>query len=539
MTDGPDHADPGLAAALREYLEAEDAGRAGGVDELVTRHPEYRDELTAYFETADHVGGCAGWLSPPTGEVPAANAVAGYVIRGEIGRGGMGVVYEATHPLLDRTVALKLLRADESADAGELLREARAAARLDHPGIVPIFEVGEYGGRPFLAMAYVPGGTLAARVARGPLPCAEAARVVREVALAVQHAHERGVIHRDLKPANVLMTAEGRPMVADFGLAKRSGEVTLSAEGRVLGTPGYMPPEFAAGHSLDAGPAADVYGLGAILYALLTGRPPFRGDTPLETIRRVADDEPAPPRALNPRVERAVQAICLRCLEKDPRHRYGSARELAEDLDRYLNAEVPLAEQLGWGEWLGRKLDRAPDFRRARAWSRLLATAAAGFATAHVGFSLATGGATSGAAFWLAFLAALALSTWLPCLAAARMSRLDPRERGLIISWVGVSLGQVLLFAGRCPPGGDADPAQVDRFFADSAILYGVTFLAQAGPYWGRFYLFGVASFAAAVAVRAAGPAAPLVYGAWQAVTFALIARHLHRLAQTQPRTSP
>jgi serine/threonine-protein kinase len=508
MSETGGDADGRLAAALREYLEAQDAGAAPSRVEWLSRHP----------------------AEPP----PAAAAVAGYELREEIGRGGMGVVYKAVQPILGRTVALKLLRVGDPGVADRLLAEARAAARLDHPGIVPIFEVGSHDGRPFLAMAFVAGETLAARARRGPLPCREAARIVREVAAAVQHAHEQGVIHRDLKPANILLTPEGRPKVTDFGLAKRSGEATLSTDGQVLGTPAYMPPEFAAGQAVQAGPAADVYGVGAVFYALLTGRAPFHGETPLETIRRVAYDDPPPPRRTNPLVDRPAEAICLRCLEKDPRHRYASAAALADDLDRYLAGDVPVAEQLGWADWLRRKLDRAIDFGHARAWARLLAAAAAAHLAAGVGFYAVARGATAAWAFWVAFLAGMLATTWVPCLVGARMSRLESREREILIFWLATSLGQTVLFANHCPPGGAVSTAEVERFFASSSVLYGVMFFAQGGLYWGRLYVLGLASFAAAVALMTAGPFAPLVYGLAQAVTFAAISRHLGRVASRQ-----
>jgi serine/threonine-protein kinase len=372
----------------------------------------------------------------------------------EIGRGGMGVVYRARQPALGRTVALKLLRTEDAGTAGRLLAEARAATRLDHPGIVSIFEVGDHNGRPFLAMAFVAGETLAARALSGPLPCREAARIVRDVALAVQHAHEQGIIHRDLKPANILLTPDGQPKVTDFGLAKRSGEATLSSVGQVLGTPAYMPPEFAAGEAVQAGPAADVYGLGAVFYTLLTGRAPFHGETVLETIRRVASDEPVPPRETNRGVDRAAEAICLRCLEKHPRHRYDSAKALAEDLDRYLADEVPVAEQLRWGEWLRRKFDRAIEFGRARQWWRLLGATALARPVAWLGYYFVTRGAMSATTFWSAFVAATAATSWLPCFVGARMPRLDSREREILLFWFGISVGQLLLLANHCPLSG-------------------------------------------------------------------------------------
>ncbi|MBY0461209.1 MAG: serine/threonine protein kinase, partial [Gemmataceae bacterium] len=343
--------DERVADALRGYLEAEDAGRRPDRAALFAAHPDLAADLATFFTESDELTRCAAWLDGPVGGSEFRSLpwrFAGYELLEEIGRGGMGVVYKARQLSLNRVVAVKLLRVDDPEAAKRLLAEARAAARLDHPGIVPVYEVGEYGGRPFLAMAYAPGGTLASRVSAGPVPPLEAARLMRDVARAVYHAHEQGVIHRDLKPGNILLQVAGqevegrkvdltdslradlpafrladlRPMVADFGLAKRSNEDTLTPAGGVLGTPAYMPPEFAAGRAVEAGPAADVYGLGATLYALLTGAPPFAAPTPVETLRRLAEEDPAPPGEVNPAVDAGLQAVCLKCLEKDPRHRY-------------------------------------------------------------------------------------------------------------------------------------------------------------------------------------------------------------------------
>jgi eukaryotic-like serine/threonine-protein kinase len=273
----------------------------------------------------------------------------GYEILEPIGRGGMGVVYKANQRALGRTVALKQIQAGLDADEQELARfriEAEAAARLRHPNIVQVYDIGVRDGLPFFAMELVEGGSLAARLRKGPLRPREAAELVGPIALALHHAHRDGVVHRDIKPGNILLTPDGTPKVADFGLAKRLGaEAGQTRTGTLLGTPSYMAPEQAEGRAV--GPAADVYALGAVLYECLTGRPPFRAATPLETLEQVRSCDPPSPRGLQPGVPRDVQTICLKCLEKTPRRRYATAAGLADDLGRFLRGEPIAARPTG------------------------------------------------------------------------------------------------------------------------------------------------------------------------------------------------
>jgi WD40 repeat protein len=276
--------------------------------------------------------------SPPT--LPATSPP-GYVIERELGAGGMGVVYLARQEGLDRPVALKMIRSGTLAGAEEVARfvtEAQVLARLRHPHIVQVFEIGQHQGQPFFSLEYCPGGSLKDRLAGTPLPAVEATRLVLELAQAVAHAHAQGILHRDLKPANVLLDETGSPRIADFGLAQRlDADSTLTHTGAVMGTPAFMAPEQARGEKV--GTSADLYALGAILYACLTGRPPFQGATVQETLEQVRTREPAPPRQLNPSVPRDLETICLKCLHKEPARRYRSTQELADDLGRFRNGE--------------------------------------------------------------------------------------------------------------------------------------------------------------------------------------------------------
>jgi serine/threonine protein kinase len=284
-------------------------------------------------------------LAPEGSDDPAGAAppqVPGYAILDVLGRGGMGVVYKARDLRRNRLVALKMILVGAHAGKQERARfwtEAEAIARLRHPNIVQLYESGECEGHPFFALELVEAGSLAGQLDGSPWPARKAARLVRQLALAVHHAHQRSVIHRDLKPTNVLLAADGTPKITDFGLAKQldtSGCDTPSSA--VLGTPSYMAPE-QAGRAKHVGPAADVYALGAILYELLTGRPPFEGDTTIDIVMQVVTDDPVAPRVLRPNLSADLETICLRCLHKDPTRRYPSARALANDLARFRAAE--------------------------------------------------------------------------------------------------------------------------------------------------------------------------------------------------------
>jgi tetratricopeptide (TPR) repeat protein len=338
---------------------------------------------------------------PATPEAPAAPtepeaSPPGYEILGELGRGGMGVVYKARQVGLKRVVALKMILAPASAGLEPRARfrlEAEAAARLQHPHIAQIYEIGEHAGRPFFSMEFAPGGSLEKRLAGAPQPANQGAELIETLARAIHHAHEQGIVHRDLKPANVLLQPTATkntkthkndeetrpdssdpffcdfscfswpflPKITDFGLAKQLGEeVEQTRSGAILATPSYMAPEQATGRKDGVGPWSDVYALGAILYELLTGRPPFRGTTVLETLEQVRSQEPLPPRRLNPAVPRDLDTVALKCLEKDPRRRYARAGALADDLGRFLRGEPIQARPVGAVGRLARWCRRKP-----------------------------------------------------------------------------------------------------------------------------------------------------------------------------------
>jgi serine/threonine-protein kinase len=313
--------------------------------------------------------------------------IPGYDVESVLGRGGMGVVYKARQLKLSRPVALKMIiggRFASPSDLGRFMHEAQAVASLRHPHIVQVFDVGDLEGLPYFTMEYVEGGSLAQKLAGAPQPALDAAELVTSLARAVQAAHDAGIVHRDLKPGNVLLSGDGTPKITDFGLARHfNADAALTLTGARVGTPSYMPPEQAAGKTGAAGPAADVYSLGAILYEMLTGRPPFRAESVAATVLQVMHQDPVSPSRLNGKVPRDLETVCLKCLQKDPRRRYAGAAELADDLRRFMERRPIQARPLGWGGRLVR-------------WTRREPAAAGLAATAVALVALAVGGG-----FWV------------------------------------------------------------------------------------------------------------------------------------------
>jgi hypothetical protein len=341
-----------LAAVLDALAARQQAGQAVDWAALGHEHPDLIDEIRQLLAVGQIVEGLAktggattvGLKKTPvqTASAPLPRSFDRFELVEELGRGGMGVVYKAWDAELQRHVALKMILRGPHASPEDLARfrqEAKAAAGLTHPNIVPVYHVGESDGQAFFCLKFVAGPTLAQVVADGPLPQRQAAEILRDIARAVEHAHEHGVLHRDLKPSNVLLDEERKPLVTDFGLAKRfAGDPSITGTGAILGTPSYMAPEQAeaAGAS---GPASDVYSLGAILYELLTGRPPFLASSPVDTLLLVRSEEAVRPKLLNPNIDLDLELICRKCMEKDPTHRYRSAAALANDLDAFLQGE--------------------------------------------------------------------------------------------------------------------------------------------------------------------------------------------------------
>lgn len=374
--------DERLAALLLELTERLRQGAPPQFDVIAQQHPDLADELRELWTavrlaeelaSSDEMATIARaeCLSDEQSPAPAGVAAV-YVPRNqlprtfgdfelldELGAGGMGTVYMARQRSLDRVVAIKMLKSGEMASAVEQARfraEAESAAGLDHPHVVPVYEVGVCDGQPYFSMRHVAGENLARRLERGPLEPRAAVALVVPLARAIEYAHRQGILHRDLKPSNVLIDERGQPLLTDFGLAKRVDDqaAQLTRSGAILGTPSYMPPEQASGERGQLGPASDVYGLGTILYHAITGQPPFQAATAMDTILLVLEQEPVPPRLLNRKVDRDLEMIVLRCLQKPPDLRYPTAAALADDLERYLAGERVAARSGGFTDVLGR-----------------------------------------------------------------------------------------------------------------------------------------------------------------------------------------
>ena len=358
MTDAQmdaDERDQQLANILTEVADRVASGEQLDATTVCREYPEFADDLRDLLGTmivtqaaGENPSGPAEQDSRYTAlELP--HEMENFVLEEEIGRGGMGIVYRAYRKSDGAPVAIKMLLKGEFASEIEKQRfeaEATAAMRLEHSNIIPIYELGEHKGRAFFCMKFVEGETLTQRLNRGPMTSSETARLMSRISEAMGYAHEQGVLHRDLKPSNILLDDQNEPYIADFGLAKQtSNDPTLTKSGAILGTPSYMAPEQAAGRRGQVGVTSDVYSLGAILYHMLTGHPPFLAATPVDTVLLVLEQDPIPPRALNQRVNRDLEMIAMRCLQKPQDLRYASATEMAEDLRRFLNNEAVSARE--------------------------------------------------------------------------------------------------------------------------------------------------------------------------------------------------
>ncbi len=497
-----------LADLLEGLFERTAAGETIDIDTEAARVPRLGEELRQLWATANVAAEFASLADQDPDQAPAVAAMPGrvgeYELIEELGRGGMGVVYRAHQQSLDRTVAVKMILRGDWASKTDVARfrvEAESSARLEHPNIVPIYEVGEHEGLPYFSMRLIDGVTLAQRLAGGPLPTQEAAELLLPICRAIAAAHDHGILHRDLKPSNILIDVDNMPYVTDFGLAKRlptesdpSYPETLTGSGAVLGTPGYMAPEQAAGHRGRVDERTDVYSLGAILYALLTGRAPFQATSPIDTMLQVLEQDPIPPRLLNPRAEPDLEMIALKCLQKPVDLRYGSAAALADDLEAFLANEPISARSSHFSQVLSRAFRETHHAGILENWGLLWMW----HSLVLVVLCLLTnwlqwrGHATPwpflgvwgiGAGLW-------ALIFWN---LRKRSGPVTFVERQIAHAWAGSMVGSTLLYAVEWILG--LQPLQLSPVLG---LMTGAVFLVKAGILSGRFYVQAVVLFASA-----------------------------------------
>jgi serine/threonine protein kinase len=491
---------------------------------------------------------------PVAAPPPVSRTFGEYELLTEIARGGMGVVYKARQIRLNRVVALKMILSGRLADEDDVRRfrtEAEAAARLQHDNIVAVHDVGEVDGQHYFSMEFIDGRTLAQRLAAGPLPSRDAARYVRQIARAVHFAHRQGVLHRDLKPSNILVDGQDEPHVTDFGLAKRtSGDASgKTRSGAVLGTPSYMAPEQAGGRIKDQGPWTDVYGLGAVLYELLTGRAPFKAETPLDTLMQVLENDPVPPRLLNSKIDNDLETICLKCLEKDPRRRYPTAEALAEDLQRYLNGDAVQARSANVLDYLTRTLTRSQHDVAFHTWSTMLLVIAAIVFVKHVGVFLLIetqqlpGLVTSAP---IGQFVVIGLVFWYN--RGRRLLPTSAAERELWTIWIGYMIAHALSWLTirgfdeegiikQGVAGGEHWRHLI--LYPFSAVLSGMAFFIMGSNYWGRCYAVGCGFFVLAALMPLRLEWAPLIFGLSWSGTLLGLGLHLRELGNKAGENKP
>jgi serine/threonine protein kinase len=522
--------DDRLAIDLDALLKQQAAGSPIDYEVVARTHPDLVAEIKQLLAVGQMIDFVKLKPSNPT-TIASGPAVAGnlaklpstfgdYELLEEIGRGGMGIVYKAWDKPLQRHVALKMILRGIHATATDLGRfrsEAQAAGGLTHPNIVPVYQVGEQDGQAYFCMKYVVGKTLAALMADKPLHPREAARYMIAIARAVQHAHEKGILHRDLKPSNILIDENDQPLVTDFGLAKRvEGGESLTGTGAIVGTPSYMAPEQAEG-TKNPTTACDVYSLGAILYELLTGRPPFLAASAVETLLLVRSEEPVRPRALNPQIDVDLEFICRKCLEKRPEHRYTSAAKLADDLEAFLAGEPVSARSSSLVYFFSRLLRETHHAPVLENWGLLwMWHSLTIFLFCAVTSVMHLAGITDHwpyMALWSIGLIAWAVIFWN---LRRRGGPVTFVERQIAHAWAAGVIASIGIFVVEIVLN-----RPVLELTPILAIAAGMVFLVKAGTLSGWFYIAAALSFVGAIPMAMLGPPwSPLVFGAISAVGF-------------------
>lgn len=537
-----------LFEILDSLLAQSRSGRLPDLQAVIQRHPHLEPEIRELYATillAEHIVEHVSTMERPHNAQDQANIApaspsftglprefGGFTLLEELGRGGMGVVFKARQKSPERIVALKMILQGQIASPQDIARfraEAEAAAKVHHPHIVPVYEVGEYQGQPYFSMQYIEGTTLARLLADGPLPSRKAAALLAPICRAIAEAHRCGVLHRDLKPSNILMDREGRTFVTDFGLAKQlqppssegSSWGSLTQSGAILGTPGYMAPEQAAGQRGEISPASDVYSLGAILYALLTGRPPFQAASPLDTVLMVMEQDPLPPRMLNPKADPDLEMIALKCLQKPADLRYASADALADDLEAYLANEPISARSSQFSQIITRAFRETHHAAVLENWGLLwMWHSLVVLVMCLITTAMQHGGITSRwpyVGFWSIVVGAWAAIFWE---LRRRSGPITFVERQIAHVWAGSTIASTLLFFLE-----GALQLPVLTLSPVLALIAGSVFLVKAGILSGRFYVQAAALYSTAFIMAAmqrypAGNYGVAVFGSVLAICF-------------------
>ena len=513
-----------LETVMAEYLEQLESGSTPDPAAYLEAYPQHVDELSTFFRNHHWLG------TSPTPDTPSllGASIGPYQIEREIARGGMGVVYQARQEGLDRSVALKLISGGVLAGKEERSRfrmEAEAAARLDHPGIISIYDIGSWRGYEYFSMAFIDGPTLQQHVDARDLNYDRIANLLKQIAQAVHYAHRAGVIHRDLKPDNVLINSDGNPLIADFGLAKthRAGSI-VTQTGQVLGTPHYMSPEQASGHR-DTGASSDIYSLGAMMYALLTGQPPHQGTTAAQILRSLAEDDPPLPKQICKEIPTDLENICLRAMRPEPEARYSTAEDMALDLERYLSGEPTQAGSSGLLDRMAREFHRDQHQTYFKNWDRALENIGFVVFAAHL--------VMFGAQFlfeppheWIAYWPArtVMMCGILIVIYRAREGAMLPSstaERPIWSIWIAylatLAVLNVISLIGDNPQ---------TSVFQSAAALSGFGFIAMSGHIWGGSAALGLGFLAVATACQFLPVISPLLLGSMWLISMLTLARH-------------
>ncbi|MFM7055679.1 MAG: serine/threonine-protein kinase [Planctomycetota bacterium] len=562
MVNAADERDERLAVILDRLLHDSKGGHGQQrLEEAIRLHPDLEQDLRELIATAQMADDLALLHSvslsdtirqpqrPPGRGSAVGSFVGEYEIQGEIGRGGMGVVYRAWQQSLQRTVALKMIPNAAFASSHDIARlriEALAAARLQHPNIVPVYDVGEQDGQPWFSMQFVDGVTLSQRLSSGPLPPRDAVSLLIPVVEAIGAAHRAGVLHRDLKPANILIARDGTPFVTDFGLAKRvspsgnaasvSGDLhSLKASGAILGTPAWMSPEQASGQTDSIDVAADIYSLGAVLFAMLTGRPPFQAASPLDTVLMVLEQDPPSIRMLNRAVDADLEMIVMKCLQKPPDLRYESTTALAADLRAWLNNEPITARSSTVLRIMTRLFRESHHAAILQNWGLLwMWHSAVVLLLCLITNAMQLNGVTQRWPFvglWVVGLGLWAAIFWN---LRHRAGPITAVERQIAHIWGGSMLASSMLFAVET-----IMHRPVLEFSPCLGAIAGMVFLAKAGILSGRFYIEAALMFATSL-VMAAIEAADIpdfsvsLFGVVSAITFFLPGLKYYRQQRRQ-----